>query len=98
MGFLGFIKGFSSVYRAKPRIRVHPSFCQYGYCHIQCRTFSHFKDHDDSVLPVLIVGAGPVGLVLSILLTKLGGSIIIIIIYNFNALISCVSLFSASRL
>ncbi|KAG6764653.1 hypothetical protein POTOM_032133 [Populus tomentosa] len=72
MGFLGFIKGFSSVYRAKPRIRVYPSFCQYGYCHIQCRTFSHFKDHDDSVLPVLIVGAGPVGLVLSILLTKLG--------------------------
>lgn len=72
MGFLGFIKGFSSVYRAKPRIRVYPSICQYGYCHIQCRTFSHFKDHDDSVLPVLIVGAGPVGLVLSILLTKLG--------------------------
>ena len=27
---------------------------------------------DDSILPVLIVGAGPVGLVLSILLTKLG--------------------------
>ncbi|XP_060184427.1 uncharacterized protein LOC132614085 isoform X1 [Lycium barbarum] len=27
---------------------------------------------DDSVLPVLIIGAGPVGLVLSILLTKLG--------------------------
>ncbi|KAB5545192.1 hypothetical protein DKX38_013304 [Salix brachista] len=89
MGFLGFIKGFSSVYRAKPRIRAYPSFCLHGHCYIQCRTFSHFKDHDDSVLPVLIVGAGPVGLVLSILLTKLGESIIIIIIiYNFNALIS----------
>ncbi|KAL5551003.1 hypothetical protein UlMin_001179 [Ulmus minor] len=31
-----------------------------------------FSNGDDTVLPVLIVGAGPVGLVLSILLTKLG--------------------------
>ncbi|CAK7327404.1 unnamed protein product [Dovyalis caffra] len=71
MGFLGFIKGFKSLYRARSRIRVDPS-CQYGYCHIQCRTLSNLKADDDSILPVLIVGAGPVGLVLSILLTKLG--------------------------
>ncbi|XP_004239375.1 uncharacterized protein [Solanum lycopersicum] len=38
------------------------------------RTFSdsYTGKSDDSVLPVLIIGAGPVGLVLSILLTKLG--------------------------
>ncbi|XP_047972594.1 putative polyketide hydroxylase isoform X2 [Salvia hispanica] len=35
-------------------------------------TSSHGIDGPDSRLPVLIVGAGPVGLVLSILLTKLG--------------------------
>lgn len=34
-----------------------------------------FKE-DDSILPVLIVGAGPVGLVLSLLLTKLGKSLL----------------------
>ncbi|TXG56097.1 hypothetical protein EZV62_017410 [Acer yangbiense] len=42
---------------------------------IQSRAFSDSKiiiDSNDTVLPVLIVGAGPVGLVLSILLTKLG--------------------------
>ncbi|KAK1579023.1 hypothetical protein Q3G72_034978 [Acer saccharum] len=41
---------------------------------IQSRAFSDSKiiiDSNDTVLPVLIVGAGPVGLVLSILLTKL---------------------------
>ncbi|KAH9609765.1 hypothetical protein KSS87_012755 [Heliosperma pusillum] len=32
---------------------------------------------DDTILPVLIVGAGPVGLLLSILLTKLGKSVFI---------------------
>lgn len=43
--------------------------------YVQSRVFSGCVDRisgDDSVLPVLIVGAGPVGLVLSILLTKLG--------------------------
>lgn len=41
---------------------------------ISRRTFSdsYTVKSDDSVLPVLIIGAGPVGLVLSILLTKLG--------------------------
>ncbi|KAK4841817.1 hypothetical protein QYF36_010971 [Acer negundo] len=41
---------------------------------IQSRAFSDSKiiiNSNDTVLPVLIVGAGPVGLVLSILLTKL---------------------------
>lgn len=39
----------------------------------QYRFFSNSnKKIDDSILPVLIVGAGPVGLVLSLLLTKLG--------------------------
>ncbi|KAF6144059.1 hypothetical protein GIB67_037471 [Kingdonia uniflora] len=36
------------------------------------RNFSSNLGGDDEVVPVLIVGAGPVGLVLSILLTKLG--------------------------
>ncbi|OIT33571.1 hypothetical protein A4A49_36383 [Nicotiana attenuata] len=52
-----------------------------GLCNIRVsgqsfrgRAFSDSKSvtSDDSVLPVLIIGAGPVGLVLSILLTKLG--------------------------
>ncbi|XP_068665587.1 uncharacterized protein [Aristolochia californica] len=38
------------------------------------RCYSNVKESggDDAILPVLIVGAGPIGLVLSILLTKLG--------------------------
>lgn len=41
---------------------------------MQRRGFSKAEvfNGNDVVLPVLIVGAGPVGLVLSILLTKLG--------------------------
>ncbi|XVF85191.1 hypothetical protein PTKIN_Ptkin17bG0098600 [Pterospermum kingtungense] len=68
MGVSGFIKGFNFLRRTKPRIRVYPS----GY--VQSRAFSDPKilNSNDSVLPVLIVGAGPVGLVLSILLTKFG--------------------------
>ncbi|KAG8365938.1 hypothetical protein BUALT_Bualt17G0024000 [Buddleja alternifolia] len=44
-------------------------------CYVQRRLLSSHTDRingHDSILPVLIVGAGPVGLVLSILLTKLG--------------------------
>ncbi|KAK9027800.1 hypothetical protein V6N11_067622 [Hibiscus sabdariffa] len=68
MGVSGFIKGFSFLHRTKPRTRFHP----YGY--IQWRNFSDSKilNGNDSLLPVLIVGAGPVGLVLSILLNKFG--------------------------
>lgn len=68
MAVLGFIRGLNGFRKAKSRTRLH----QFNYIH--CRAFSHFKsqDIDDELLPVLIVGAGPVGLVLSILLTKLG--------------------------
>ncbi|XP_043704193.1 2,4-dichlorophenol 6-monooxygenase-like [Telopea speciosissima] len=57
-------KGFSST-----RIKLYPLE------HLPRRSFSDLKENfscNDEVLPVLIVGAGPVGLVLSILLTKLG--------------------------
>lgn len=45
-----------------------------SYLQLQKRDLSISNNsHDDnSILPVLIVGAGPVGLVLSVLLTKLG--------------------------
>ncbi|KAE8023641.1 hypothetical protein FH972_009316 [Carpinus fangiana] len=47
-----------------------------GFIGIQSRCLSDSNvfngDEEDTVLPVLIVGAGPVGLVLAILLTKLG--------------------------
>lgn len=42
--------------------------CEY----IQKRKLSSNFSKNDSILPVLIIGAGPVGLVLSVLLTKLG--------------------------
>lgn len=54
------------------RIKAHPPPLN----QIQRRGLSDsnvFNGHqEDTVLPVLIVGAGPVGLVLAILLTKLG--------------------------
>ncbi|KAJ9169370.1 hypothetical protein P3X46_017573 [Hevea brasiliensis] len=68
MGFSGFIKGFSGFYRNKPRIKPYP----FGYYKSRASSHSYNFNADDSILPVLIVGAGPVGLVLSILLTKLG--------------------------
>lgn len=47
-------------------------------CYIQLQkrslSISNSGHDDNSILPVLIVGAGPVGLVLSVLLTKLGKS------------------------
>ncbi|XP_038712996.1 putative polyketide hydroxylase isoform X1 [Tripterygium wilfordii] len=70
MAHIGFIRGFTTLYKAKARTKAYP----FGY--FQCRALSVSANSnngpDDSVLPVLIVGAGPVGLVLSILLTKLG--------------------------
>lgn len=48
---------------------------RYPLAYIQRRALSELKNvnaGDNSILPVLIVGAGPIGLVLSILLTKLG--------------------------
>lgn len=65
MGLLRFVRGCKCNYplKAKTRNRVYP------LQHIQSRGFSNDKD---AVLPVLVIGAGPVGLVLSILLTRLG--------------------------
>ncbi|KAJ4968259.1 hypothetical protein NE237_014960 [Protea cynaroides] len=62
--FIMRFKGFSSI-----RIKLYP------FEYLPRRSFSDLKANfscDDEVLPVLIVGAGPVGLVLSIILTKLG--------------------------
>ncbi|KAM6589571.1 hypothetical protein CsatA_012176 [Cannabis sativa] len=70
MGFSRFIKTFNAQQWGNSRIKAYPL----GY--IYRRTLSSstkiFNNGEDTVLPVLIVGAGPVGLVLSILLTKLG--------------------------
>jgi threonine dehydrogenase-like Zn-dependent dehydrogenase len=68
MGFLRFIRRYNYPFKDKARNRallIH---------HMQSRGFSKAEviNGDDAVLPVLIIGAGPVGLVLSILLTKLG--------------------------
>ncbi|KAK6242243.1 hypothetical protein SCA6_007632 [Theobroma cacao] len=68
MGLSGFIRGLNFLHGAKPRIRVHPS----GYIQRGVSSHSKILNSNDSVLPVLVVGAGPVGLVLSILLTKFG--------------------------
>uniref|UniRef100_A0A5B7BW30 FAD-binding domain-containing protein n=1 Tax=Davidia involucrata TaxID=16924 RepID=A0A5B7BW30_DAVIN len=69
MGVLGFMRRFNGLYTIRTRAST------YSLDHIQRRPLysdsSLFNGHD-SILPVLIVGAGPTGLVLSILLTKLG--------------------------
>lgn len=69
----GFTRGFSGGSRS---IGTRIKTWRFMYS-IQSRASSFstnpiFGGGDDGVLPVLIVGAGPVGLVLSILLTKLG--------------------------
>jgi len=68
MGFLRLIRWFGYPFRDKTRIRHYP------LQHVQSRGFSNegVPNGNDVVHPVLIIGAGPVGLVLSILLTKLG--------------------------
>ncbi|PON64794.1 FAD-binding domain containing protein [Parasponia andersonii] len=69
MGVFRFFKSFHGQRSGKSRIKAFPLGC------IQSRSLSSsklFNNGEDTVLPVLIVGAGPVGLVLSILLTKLG--------------------------
>lgn len=72
MGFLRLIRrSFNFPFIAKTGNRV------YSFQRIQSRGFSKADDifngkDDDAVLPVLVIGAGPVGLILSILLTKLG--------------------------
>lgn len=68
MGFLRFIRRYNYPFKDKTRNRA--LLIQ----HMQSRGFSKAEviNGNDAVLPVLIIGAGPVGLVLSILLTKLG--------------------------
>ncbi|XP_068333021.1 uncharacterized protein [Pyrus communis] len=61
-------RSFSGLHKANARIQAYP----FGYKHSRALSSDSFNNGDDTVLPVLIVGAGPVGLVLSILLTKLG--------------------------
>ncbi|OIW14660.1 hypothetical protein TanjilG_33002 [Lupinus angustifolius] len=71
MGFLSFVRRYNNNYPFKDK---SGKFRGYPFLHIQGRGFSKAQvlNHNDEVLPVLIIGAGPVGLVLSILLTKLG--------------------------
>ncbi|GER30071.1 3-(3-hydroxy-phenyl)propionate/3-hydroxycinnamicacid hydroxylase [Striga asiatica] len=71
MGFLRLTRRFRGLYHVGSRTNL-TLVCN---SHIQRRVLSSHPDGingADSLLPVLIVGAGPVGLVLSILLTKLG--------------------------
>lgn len=70
MGLLRIMRRFHGLYHT--RTRNTAVLCN---SYIQMRVLSSSCDRingEDSILPVLIVGAGPVGLVLSILLTKLG--------------------------
>ncbi|MED6133990.1 hypothetical protein PIB30_033295 [Stylosanthes scabra] len=68
MGFLRFIRRHNYPFKDKTGNQARPLW------YMQSRGFSKNKvvDGNNAVLPVLIIGAGPVGLVLSILLTKLG--------------------------
>ncbi|XP_052111859.1 uncharacterized protein LOC107468906 [Arachis duranensis] len=68
MGFLRFMRRHNYPFKNKTGNQAHLLRC------MQSRGFSKNEvvDGNNAVLPVLIIGAGPVGLVLSILLTKLG--------------------------
>lgn len=69
MGVLASVRVYNGGFRAASRSRL----LTYGYIRRRGLSGSASEHHGkDSVLPVLIVGAGPVGLVLSIFLTKLG--------------------------
>ncbi|CAL5395988.1 unnamed protein product [Camellia sinensis] len=71
MGVLGFTKSFNGgiFYIIRNRTITY-SFENLQRRRALCSDSNKFNGHD-SILPVLIVGAGPVGLVLSLLLTKL---------------------------
>ena len=68
MALLGLIKRVSRISRNNSRVRVYPA----RYFQSRDLSSSNTFHGKDAKLPVLIVGAGPVGLVLSILLTKPG--------------------------
>ncbi|CAO2829426.1 unnamed protein product [Amaranthus hypochondriacus] len=77
MKFLRFLDQNLNQVIQSTRIHNEAWRSQYGLIFLYKRHFSTIPrrslcKEDDSILPVLIVGAGPVGLVLSILLTKLG--------------------------
>ncbi|KAL7241199.1 hypothetical protein ACSBR2_006763 [Camellia fascicularis] len=72
MGVLGFTKSFNGgIFHIMRNGTITYSFENLQRRRALCSDSNKFNGHD-SILPVLIVGAGPVGLVLSILLTKLG--------------------------
>lgn len=80
MGFLGFFGRFNGLHKFDATLRAIPL----GY--VQSRGLSNsklFHGGEETMVPVLIVGAGPVGLVLAILLTKLG------ILYIVSFLLIC---------
>ncbi|KAL4573859.1 hypothetical protein LXL04_020679 [Taraxacum kok-saghyz] len=68
MGVLGVASRSFSRYSLRKYGNHRNHSCEY----IQKRELSSNYPNNDSILPVLIIGAGPVGLVLSVLLTKLG--------------------------
>lgn len=78
MGFI--MKRLSVLYRENAKIKVYPFGCTQKRV---LSDFNVFKNEDDKLLPVLIVGAGPVGLVLAILLTKLGKMLILCSLFQF---------------
>ncbi|XP_059657739.1 uncharacterized protein LOC132304189 isoform X2 [Cornus florida] len=69
MRLLGFTRRFDGNYTIKTLVNSH--LFESSRKRALHSDSNYFNGHD-SILPVLIVGAGPVGLVLSILLTKLG--------------------------
>lgn len=75
MRVLGFINNsFNGLQKHKGIAKIKFKANPLGFNQFRSRGLSDSKffNGNDTVLPVLIVGAGPVGLVLSILLTKLG--------------------------
>ncbi|XP_026407497.1 uncharacterized protein LOC113302769 [Papaver somniferum] len=67
MGFLKIFSKSNRFYNPKTKIKAYP------FHYISNRRYRDVTINERAeILPVLIVGAGPVGLVLSILLTKLG--------------------------
>ncbi|OVA15384.1 Monooxygenase [Macleaya cordata] len=68
MEFLRHFRRVSRLCNIRTRAKTY-----YPFEYVPRRSFSDLKvNGEDEILPVLIVGAGPVGLILSILLTKLG--------------------------
>lgn len=70
------MKFFGCIHRCSRAI-FYGKRTKLGFIYVHNTRFSAIPcNKDDSILPVLIVGAGPVGLVLSLLLTKLGKTLL----------------------